>query len=158
MKKGFIYIITTMILIMLITGIVVLNSTHSRTIEKAPFFVKNYVTEFLYFSSKDALSLEEINSFNSGFKDHINSYNYSTNICNIIETNEGVFLSNYTDNDCEIMIDEDNNLVVESNSTKKIDMFINQTNIYLCSCKYIDGQNSYYIDVYNKNIKIIEKN
>lgn len=157
MEKGFTYIITTMILIMLITGIILINKPNKQPIVQTPYFlVKNYEIEFNYLN-QGSVDENIINTFNLNFLNYINSYNYSAEFCNIIDTKNHIYFSNFTGTDCNLMIGEDVNQTVSNQSTIKIDRFINDMNIYLCSCNYL-RENSYYIDIYNENLKLIYKN
>ncbi len=158
MNKGFTYIITVMILIMLITSLILINRPNKQPSNNASFISKNYEIEFLYLSSSNVLDENKINSFNSNYLNHINSYNYSAEICNIIETEDYIFFSNFTGESCDLVIDDEVSQVVNDKTTTKIDRFINNMNIYLCSCNYEKGKNSYYLDIYNEDIRIINKN
>lgn len=159
MKKGFTYIITTMILIMLITGIILINRPNKTPIKETPqLLVKNYEIEFNVFSSTSNLDENVIDAFNLNFSNYINSYNFSTEICTIIEDANYIYFSNYTGNNCDLLIGEDVNQTLSDKSTVKIDRFINNMSVYLCNCNYVREKNSYYINIYDEDIKIINEN
>jgi len=158
LKKGFTYIITTMIIIILITGVVIMSNTNQKSKTKTVSYIaKNYETEFIYKIS-EIPTIQDINQFNYNFIKFINSNNYDAKICNIIKTSESTILSNFTDIDCNLMINGDYNQTISKNTTISIDTFINDTNIYLCNCYNVGEKNIYYIDIYNENSKTIFKN
>jgi len=159
MKKGFTYIITVMILIISITGIILINRPNKIIINhNAQQLINNYQEEFLVFSLNDVADENTITSYNTNFSNYVNSYNYNIELCNIIESEEYIYFSNFTGNDCDLYIDEDVNQTINDKTTIRIDRFINNTNIYLCNCNYQRGKNSYYINIYNEDIKIIYEN
>ena len=159
MKKGFTYIITVMILIISITGIILINRPNKTiTNHNAQQLINNYQEEFLVFSLNDVADENTITSYNTNFSNYVNSYNYNIELCNIIESEEYIYFSNFTGNDCDLYIDEDVNQTINDKTTIRIDRFINNTNIYLCNCNYQRGKNSYYINIYNEDIKIIYEN
>lgn len=159
MKKGFTYIITVMILIISITGIILINRPNKIIINhNAQRLINNYQEEFLVFSLNDVADENTITSYNTNFSNYVNSYNYNIELCNIIESEEYIYFSNFTGNDCDLYIDEDVNQTINDKTTIRIDRFINNTNIYLCNCNYQRGKNSYYINIYNEDIKIIYEN
>ncbi|HOW29495.1 MAG TPA: hypothetical protein PK685_02375 [archaeon] len=159
MKKGFTYIITVMILIISITGIILINRPNKTiTNHNAQQLINNYQEEFLVFSLNDVADENTITSYNTSFSNYVNSYNYNIELCNIIESEEYIYFSNFTGNDCDLYIDEDVNQTINDKTTIRIDRFINNTNIYLCNCNYQRGKNSYYINIYNEDIKIIYEN
>ncbi len=158
MKKGFTYIITTMIIIILISSIFIIFNPVKKTVNTTPnILAKNYEIEFLKLSSSNP-TIQDINNLNYGFKKFTNSNNYDVKICSIVENQTSIILSNYTSENCNLVIDGMFSGVVYDNSTVTIDRFINNTNIYLCSCYYAGGKNVYYIDIYNENSKTILKN
>lgn len=159
MNKGFTYIITTMLIIMLVSGVVMITK-YNRKSSSNPVatLAKNYENEFLNILEKGA-SVENINQFNYKFKKFVNSNNYDARICNLITTEDGLIVSNYMDQNCELMIGDNQQTITENTTTiVDTDIFINDTNIYLCNCYYKAGENIYYIDIYNENSKIIFKN
>lgn len=158
MKKGFTFIITTMVIILLISGILIFNNQKKETNQKAPYLAKNYENEFLFFSKQENLDENKINNFNLSFKKYFNSYNYSVNLCSIIETEEYLYISNFYQEPCKLIINGEEEGEIGKDSTYKIDRFINDTSIYLCSCNYKTGYNSFYLDIYNKKIKLIYRN
>ena len=147
-----------MIIIILISGIYLISYSNNNVRDSpSKILAKNYEIEFLNLSQNNPTS-QDINSANYYFKRFINSNNFDSKICNILETSDLIILSNYTDASCSIIINGDNNGTLAQNSTTTIDRFINNTNIYLCSCYYESGKNIYYIDIYNENSKTILKN
>jgi len=147
-----------MIIIILISGVYLISySTNNSKSNPSKTLAKNYEIEFLNLSQNNPTP-QDINGLNYYFKKFINSNNFDSKICNILESGEHIILSNYTDSSCNILINGDNNGTLAQNSTTTIDRFINNTNIYLCSCYYESGKNIYYIDIYNENSKTILKN
>lgn len=158
MNKGFTYIITTMLIVILISGVVMIIKYNNRSSSNpVATLAKNYENEFLSILENDA-SVEDINLFNYRFKKFINSNNYDARICNLITTKNGLIVSNFMDQNCDLMINGENRQTITENTTILTDIFINDTNIYLCNCYYKAGENIYYIDIYNENSKTIFKN
>ncbi len=159
MKKGFTYIITTMILILLITGILVINKpTKLPKVSTQQFLSKNYQIEFSKLCAKSNIDENTIDAFNTVFLNYISSYNYDVKMCNIIEKETSIYLSNYTGEPCDLVVDGVVLQTINDKTTKKIDRFINNMNIYLCNCEYKTGRNIYYINIYNNNVRTIYKN
>ena len=157
-EKGFTYIITTMIIIILITGLVLINNPEKKVINTTPkILAKNYEIEFLNLTTTST-NAEDLNNLNKRFEKFVNSNNYNASICSIVETEDYIYLSNFTGEDCQMIINGEENQLINDNTTVTIDRFINNTNIYLCSCYYVSGKNIYYIDIYNENSKTILKN
>lgn len=159
LNKGFTYLVTTILLIILISGIVIISNYNANKskINPATILAKNYENELIALLESEP-TIEDINLFNFNFKKFINSNNYDSKLCNIITTKNGIIASNFMEQDCNLMINGDNNRTITGNSTVGIDIFINDTNIYLCSCNYEVGKNNYYLDIYNESSKIIYKN
>lgn len=159
MEKGFTYIITTMLLILLISGVIIISNYNSSKLKNnsTTILAKNYETEFLNLLESNP-SAEDINQFNYNFKKFINSNNYDSKMCNLIKTEDGLIVSNFLDQNCDLMVNGSKNQTLTENNTEIIDIFINDTNIYLCSCYYDAGKNIYYLDIYNENSETIFKN
>ncbi|HOZ35478.1 MAG TPA: hypothetical protein PLK55_00645 [archaeon] len=159
MKKGFTYIVTTMLLIILISGVVIVSNYNApgNKINPVAILAKNYENEFLNILNSGS-SVEDINQFNYRFKKFINSNNYDSKLCNLITTENGIIASNFMDQNCDLMINGVSNQTITENNTIITDIFINDTNIYLCNCYYKAGENIYYIDIYNENSKTTFKN
>lgn len=147
-----------MVIIIVISGIFIINNTSSKLPNnQAKYIAKNYEVEYLAIITNN-LTQENIDNFNHNFKKFINSSNYDSEICSISETEEDIYISNYMGKNCNLTINGDFNQIVYDNDTIVIDRFINNTNIYLCSCSYVSGKNSYYINIYNDDSKTILKN
>ena len=159
LNKGFTYIITTMLLIILISGVVIVSNYNSNKNKTNPVatLAKNYENEFLNILETGS-TVEDINLLNYRFKKFINSNNYDAKICNLITTENGLIASNFMDQNCDLIINGEKRQTITENDTIITDIFINDTNIYLCSCHYKAGENIYYIDIYNENSKTIFKN
>lgn len=159
MKKGFTYIVTTMLLIILISGVVIVSNYNApgNKINPVAILAKNYENEFLNILNSGS-SVEDINQFNYRFKKFINSNNYDSKLCNLITTENGIIASNFMDQNCDLMINGVSNQTITENNTIITDIFINDTNIYLCSCYYEAAKNIYYLDIYNENSETIFKN
>ena len=159
MRKGFTYIITTMLLIILISGVIIVSNYNSSKLKTniTQTLGKNYETEFLNILDFNP-SEEDINLFNYNFKKFINSNNYDSKICNLVVTENGLVASNFMDQNCDLMVNGLKNQTLLENTTTTIDIFINDTNIYLCSCYYEAAKNIYYLDIYNENSETIFKN
>jgi hypothetical protein len=147
-----------MMIIILISGIVLINNPIRKTINITPkVLAKNYEIEFLNLTTNNPTA-EDLNNLNKRFEKFVNSNNYDTGICSIVETEDYILLSNFTGVDCQMIIDGNENQLINDNTTVTIDRFINNMNIYLCSCYYISGENIYYIDIHNEDSKTILKN
>lgn len=159
MKKGFTYIVTTMLLIILISGVVIVSNynTNRKKTNPVTILAKNYENELLNILDSGS-SVEDVNQLNYAFKKFINSNNYDAKLCNLITTGNGLIASNFMDQNCDLIINGDINQTITENETIITDMFINDTNIYLCNCYYRAGENIYYIDIYNENSKTTFKN
>ena len=77
LNKGFTYIITTMLLIILISGVVIVSNYNSNKNKTNPVatLAKNYENEFLNILETGS-TVEDINLLNYRFKKFINSNNY----------------------------------------------------------------------------------
>jgi hypothetical protein len=157
-KKAFMFIITTLIIISLISLLIINIRTIPNNSKLINNLSENYISEFLILNKDNNLNIQKIDNFNNSFLKFINSHNYNVKICNIIKNNNDIYISNYLGEDCNLFIAEDLNRTINNNSTIKIDNFINNMPIYLCNCTYINYNNVYYIDIYNYNNQIINKN
>jgi len=157
-KKAFMFIITTLIIISLISLLIINIRTIPDNSKLAQNLNENYITEFLILNENPNLNIQNMDNFNNSFVNFIKSHNYNTKMCNIVQNKDNsMIISNYLDKDCNLFIDNDFNRTISNNSTIKIDNFINKMPIYLCNCTYIN-KDIYYIETYNYNNQIINKN
>jgi phosphopantetheine adenylyltransferase len=161
-KKAYTFIITTMIIISLISILLITSNTILTTNNNNQDIInklnKNYILEFNNFiNNNNNININNINIFNSSLENYIESHNYDTEICSIIDDDNSIYISNYLDKDCDLYIASEYNQTIEAKNTIKIDKFLNPTNIYLCSCLYIN-KDIYYIKTQNIENVIINKN
>jgi hypothetical protein len=155
-SKGFTYIIVTIILIMSITGVLILNNQKqvSQTDYKQEMLASNFNNEFEVLLNSD-LSEETIDEKLLNIYNYIKSHSQEVKFCTIIEDENCFYFSNYTGNTCNLIKDEEIINQVANKNTLKTDRFINNTNIYLCNCTYIDIS-GYYLNIYNNKNQITQ--
>lgn len=155
-SKGFTYIIVTIILIMSISGVLILNNQRqvSQTDYKQEMLASNFSNEFDIILNS-ALSEEEIDTKLLSMYNYIKSHSQNVKFCTILEDENSFYFSNYTGDNCDLVKDDEVIGQVMDKTTLKTDRFINNTNIYLCNCTYIDIS-GYYLKIYNNKDQIIQ--
>ncbi|MDD3178659.1 MAG: hypothetical protein PHR26_04020 [Candidatus ainarchaeum sp.] len=148
-ENGFAYIFVAVIIIMLITAMLLLEKPIYIKEYKINHLIENYKSEITYFLEND-FNEEDLNNFNYNFYNFIKSHNYKIKLCTIINSDK-IYLSNYLGEE-DIQIGNKNTI-----SLAKQEKDYNILN--KCDLDYNSYQNiSYYIEIYNTEEKIIEKN
>jgi hypothetical protein len=155
-EKGYAFIIIVMITIGLISGVILMSNNITQQEDKTKELLRNYEIEFSKISTQD-INEETISNFAESFVDFINAQSYDVEFCSIFADDEYYYVSNYLGKSCIFYVNDVNKAEINNNNTEKIDIFINDTNIYLCNCEY-NNYNSYYIKIYDSKNQIIKKN
>ena len=147
-QKGFVYIITTVIIITFITMLFLLTRPQPSNYSNAQNIAQNYKFELNRLINNN-LTVSDINNFNNSFYNFIRAHNYNAKMCLIISKNNNIYLSNFLGMDDSNV--SDRNTIVEPK--------INQ-DYTLLNCE-LDSNSShnlaYYIEIYNNSEKIIYK-
>jgi len=147
-EKGFVYIITTVIIITFITMLFLLTRPQPSYYSNAQNIAQNYKFELNKLINNN-LTVNDINNFNNAFYNFIRAHNYNAKMCLIISKNNNIYLSNFLGIDDNSV--NDKNTIVEPKT--------NQDYVLLnCELDNNSGNNiAYYIEVYNNSEKIIYK-
>ena len=154
--KGFTYVIVTIILIMSISGLLILNNQNQtdQIDNQQEVLANNFSYEFNVISNGET-SIEKIDEKLNNLYNYIKSHSQNIKFCTIIEDENNLYFSNYLGESCNLIVDDEINQEVPDKTTIKTDRFINNTNIYLCNCTYIDIS-GYYLNIYNNKNQITQ--
>jgi hypothetical protein len=153
-KKGFVYIITTVIIVLFITTLFLLTRAQPNNYTYSQNLAQNYKFELSKLVNND-LTVTDVNNFNNSFYHFIRAHNYNTKMCVLINKNNNIYASNFLGvNDINL-----NGTNVNDKNTVMIPR--PETDIIFSNCEldYNSNNNySYYIEIYNNTEKAIYKN